>query len=216
MMSFMKNGDIENSKVDQQTPQVDSTSSDTNQSVSQPDYLKPAEYGKSMSKSTIFVTVLFAIGALGLWVMIKKVGPSAASAAPVPGEAKIDTAIAEFSGVKKQMYGKVDDIIGKLSHLSSDEEGKDKDLKKNPFTHSVSLGDFDNILGGNHVDINPDSVKDVKLWSIMHAEKDSCCIINNKILYVGDSIKDFEITKISPRSVELVSSSGRLVLKMSR
>ena len=49
----------------------------------------------------------------------------------------------------------------------------------------------------------------------MESEQGSCCMINEKILYVGDTIKGFKVNQIESRFVELVSNDLQVILKMS-
>ncbi len=58
--------------------------------------------------------------------------------------------------------------------------------------------------------------KGMKLYSIMQSEKGTCCMIDNKILYEGDKIEDFEVKKISSDNVQLDMDSVQITLKMSK
>jgi len=46
--------------------------------------------------------------------------------------------------------------------------------------------------------------KKLKLRSIIKSDTRSCCMINDKIVYEGDSIKGFRVEKITQRTVVLV------------
>ena len=45
--------------------------------------------------------------------------------------------------------------------------------------------------------------KELKLLSIMQSEQGNCCMIGSKILYEGDSIKDFYVRRIGNNSANL-------------
>ena len=76
---------------------------------SEEDYLVPAEHGKNVKQGTVILAILFGIGALCVWFMIKKTTPSAASAAVSPEEQRITEALAQLTGIRSELTTKVDD-----------------------------------------------------------------------------------------------------------
>ena len=214
MLSFMQDG--------QSAPQDAGNQSDQNNAVGaspggDQDFLTTAHHGKNLKHSTITLALLFTVGALCVWFMIKKTTPSAASAAGTE-EAKIESAIAQLTGIKTEMDTHVGQIVERFYEFSEiDQIGVDE-LKKNPFEHELPIGDLSQIDPSHEIllreEINRKS-KGLQLWSIMAAPQGGCCMINEKILYVGDSIDGFTVKKITQRAVELEQDGISIVLKMS-
>jgi len=57
--------------------------------------------------------------------------------------------------------------------------------------------------------------KDMQLLSIMQSERGNCCMIDDRILYEGDSIKSFTVKQISDSFVKLASEGIEIILKLS-
>ena len=56
----------------------------------------------------------------------------------------------------------------------------------------------------------------MKLYSVMMSDRGPCCMINNKILYEGDTIDDFDVVKISDDNVKLKLENVEITLKLSK
>ena len=54
----------------------------------------------------------------------------------------------------------------------------------------------------------------MELISILESSKGNCCMIDDKLLYEGDSIGKFEVVKIKPDLVKLRSDNFEVVLKL--
>jgi hypothetical protein len=54
----------------------------------------------------------------------------------------------------------------------------------------------------------------LQLSSIMQSEFNSCCVINDRILHEGESIKDFKVSQIGDSFVKLESGDVEIVLKL--
>ncbi|MHC4423943.1 MAG: hypothetical protein ACYSWR_04670 [Planctomycetota bacterium] len=57
--------------------------------------------------------------------------------------------------------------------------------------------------------------KNMKLLSIMQSDEGNCCMIDDSILYEGDSIKGFRLKQISDSFVKLDSKGVEIILKLS-
>jgi len=55
----------------------------------------------------------------------------------------------------------------------------------------------------------------MQLLSIMQTQQGYCCIIDDGILYEGDSIKGFKVCQISDSTVSLESGDLEITLKLS-
>jgi preprotein translocase subunit SecG len=179
------------------------------------EYFTVAAQNSSVRKSTILVAILFGIGLLCLWFMIKKSTPQTVSASPEDtDETKIEIAIARLTGTSSEMFGQMDQLVKKFSEFSNVLQIKVSELVKNPFELELFLsslrGKVD--LSADDVDLNAEMIrqqqmrqkaKDMQLCSIMQSEQGNCCMIDDKILYEGDLIKGFKVTQISDNFVKL-------------
>ena len=179
------------------------------------DFLARAHHGKNLKQSTIILAVLFTVGAVCVWFMIKKTTPPPAAAAVSTEEAKIENAIAQLMGIQTEMDAKMGDIVTRFSEFSDIEQVGVADLKKNPFALELSVGDFEHTLEPGRRREVEERAQKLQLWSIMASPKNACCMINEKILYKGDKIDGFTVTEINPRFVELDSNGIRVIKKMS-
>ena len=220
MLPFMQDGDNKILNAKSGGDGISSGKFEKGQTGEDQDYLVPTEHGKSAKRSTIILAVLFTIGAFCLWFMIKKVAPSSIEAAVSAEESQIENAIAQLTGIKSEMHTKIDDIVNQFDRFSDVEQVDVGELKKNPFRLELSAVDSE---GSGQVDIDREIVRErvlrkaenLQLLSIMQSGKGSCCIIDEKLLYEGNSIKNFTVNKIDGRSVELVCEGVKVILKMT-
>jgi hypothetical protein len=220
MLSYLKDkADIGLEKI--KTGLHGSSSNGDQSNSGDENFLSPAEHGKNLKQSTMTLSILIGIAILCLWFMIKKAAPSATDAAVNTKEAEIEQAIAQITGMKTEVNSKVDNIVGRFCNTSDVEQIDVSDLKKNPFKHELSLVDI--------VDDEQDAsvarelfkeelrnkARNMQVLSIMESPKGSCCMIDDKILYKGDSIKGFKVTAIASDSVELSLDGVTIKLKIS-
>jgi len=100
--------------------------------------------------------------------------------------------------------------VRKTTCLFSDVRQVEVDeLKKNPFKAEMFLGDLKE-AGGLDVDDEIEAeqqlrqqAKNMQLLSIMATDAGNCCMIDDKILYEGDSIGGFKVRQISDSFVKL-------------
>ena len=186
------------------------------------DFMVCAAHGQNAKRSTVILAILFTVGALGLWVMIKKSAPDSASAAMSNEEAQIETKIAELTGVRQEMQSRMDDIVDKFYEFSDVEQVNVDELKKNPFRHELNLAGFEGSMNdqddiGKKMMLREELERkalQLQLWSIMDSDDGGCCMINDKILYEGDTIDDFKINRIENDFVELMAGDIPVILSM--
>ena len=190
----------------------------------QEEYLTVEAQTKQVRKSTIVLAVLFAIGLLCLWFMIKKSTPQAASAAAANAEeTQIETAIARFTGVRSEMFNKMDEIVNRFYEFSNVPQVYVNELTKNPFELEMFLANLRANADEEALDIDADMLwqqtrqraKDMQLSSIIQSEQGICCMINDEILYEGDPIGGFEVRQIGDSYVKLKCEDVEIVLKLS-
>ena len=215
MLSFMKDGQNASNADKRENPVATENTSDQ-PPVEEQDFLKTAEHGKNLKQSTITLAILFTIGALCLWLMIKKVAPQSADAAVGAEEAKIEDVLRKLKDAQLEMNDKMNDV-GRFYQFSEVEQIGVSELKKNPFEHETEI-DFESLDLGRELIARDEvlrGVKGLQLISIMGSSQGGCCMINGKLLYKGDTIDGFTITKIDPRFVVLESKGIPVTLKMS-
>ena len=178
--------------------------------------------GKRVRKTTTLLAVLFVIGLLCLWFMIKKSTPKSATAAAGKTEdTLVETAIARLTGVKTEMFGRMDEIVGKFYEFSEVPQVEVKELTKNPFELETISGNLNSGIE-NEIDARMlwqqqlrQNSKGMQLWSIMQTHQGNRCMIDDEILSEGDSIKGFKVIQIGDSFVKLESDGVQIELKLS-
>ncbi|MBW8034319.1 MAG: hypothetical protein FVQ79_01225 [Planctomycetes bacterium] len=188
---------------------------------SQDDYLLPSNNVKNVKRNTMVLGVFFVAGILSLVFMINRVNPSTANGAISDDALQIESAVANLSGIQTEMGSKLTEVVSKISSLSDIEQVEVDQLQKNPFRHS-SVANFDMVeldMGGKSQSSFGQRVTkkvDLRLWTIMSSGKGRSCMINNEILYEGDSISGFRVKRIGDDFVELSSNGASVLLRMSK
>jgi preprotein translocase subunit SecG len=188
----------------------------------EPEFLTVASHGKRVRKTTTLLAVLFVIGLLSLVFMIKKSSPEKASASGGQTEdTLVEKAIARLTGVKTQMFSRIDEIVGKFYEFSDVPQVKVNELAKNPFELETMSGNI-NTSADNEMDARAlwqqqlrQNSKGMQLWSIMQTNQGNRCMIDDEILDEGDSIKGFKVIQIGDNFVKLESDGVLIELKLS-
>jgi hypothetical protein len=202
------------------------------------EYLTVSAQRKNVRRSTIMVVIIFGIGLVGLWLMIKRSQPQTASASPGESEeTQIEMAIARLTGTSTEMFGRMDQIVEKFYEFSDVLQVNVDDLVKNPFELELFLSGLMSKLDEQEQQGQVDTemiiqqqirqrAKGMQLASIMQSDQGTCCMIDNRILYEGDLIRGFKVTQIDDGFVKLQwhgddesapspSHSIQIVLKLS-
>lgn len=192
----------------------------------QEEYLTVAAQKTQVRKSTIVLAILFGIGALCLWFMIRKSTPETASAAAAEvEETQIETAIARFTGVRSEMFNRMDEIVNRFYEFSNVPQILVNELAKNPFELEMFLANLRaNADAKETLEIDAEMLwqqqirqkaKDMQLSSIIQSEQGTCCMINDEILYEGDPIGGFRVRQIGDSFVKLKCEDTEIILKLS-
>jgi preprotein translocase subunit SecG len=184
------------------------------------EFLTVASHGKRVRKTTTLLAILFVIGLVGLVFMIKKSSPETASASgEQTDDTLVETAIARLTGVKTQMFSRIDEIVGKFYEFSEVPQVEVNELAKNPFELEKTSG---NLGTKNEMDARAlwqqqlrQNSKGMQLWSIMQTHQGNRCMIDDEILGEGDSIRDFKVIQIGDNFVKLESDGVLIELKLS-
>jgi hypothetical protein len=230
MLSFLRDQNPEELPADKKMQAAaadkattDKKPSDNSADKSQePEYLTVASHGKRVRKTTTLLAVLFVIGLVCLVLMIKKSSPETASASGgTTDDTLVETAIARLTGVKTQMFSRIDEIVGKFYEFSDVPQVEVNELAKNPFELETMSSNL-NKSKENELDARAlwqqqlrQNSKGMQLWSIMQTHQGNRCMIDDEILGEGDSIRGFKVTQIGDNFVKLESDGVFIELKLS-
>jgi len=149
--------------------------------------------------------------------MIKKSAPRAATASSSgTEETQIEKAIARLTGVGSEMFKRMDQIVKKFYEFSDVRQVRVSELVKNPFERKIFLADAPK---------NPEGIKepellrpppDLQLLVIWQTDEVYSCMINDKILYEGDTIEGFKVVQIGDDFVKLELEGVEIVKKLSK
>ena len=184
-------------------------------------YVAVVAQEKNVRRTTYILATVFCIGILCLWFMAKKSTPQQAAAKTTsPEETQIEKIIARFGGTRSEILSGTDEIVRKFHEFSDVEQVGVDELLKNPFKHDLFL---DDLSGSDNQDWLSDEAgvmrqeqmaRGMQLLSIMKSETGSCCMIDDKLLYEGDSIKSFKVCQIENNFVRLASEEMEVILKL--
>lgn len=183
----------------------------------QEDFLTVSGHGQKLRQSTILLIAVFGVAVLGVWFMIKKTTPAEA-ATSADDQTQLEAAIAQLNGMQSEMNTQMDSVVGRFYQVSTVGQISVEELKKNPFKREAGAGQDD-----GHEDLQQrlrleDRVRraaaGLELWSITATPRGVCCMINDKVLYVGDEINGMTVTRIENNVVTLDLDGVSLQLKM--
>ena len=171
------------------------------------EYLTVAAQNNTVRKSTLLLAVLFGIGLCCLWFMIRKSAPEKASAASAHSDqTQIEMAITRLTGVRSIMFDGLEKIVNKFYEFSDVQQVKVSELQKNPFKVEMFSDDLKRNPTDWQLTASKYQSEKLELLSIMQSDQPGegrCCMINDKILYEGDSIMGFKVLQINNSFVKL-------------
>jgi preprotein translocase subunit SecG len=211
MLSFLKDQEIPDSQASASAGDRADNAGGAEQANNK-EYLTVATRSKNVRKTTCLLAVVFGIGLLCLVFMIKKSSPEAASGTTIT-DAKIEKTIQKLTGIKSEVFGRMDQIVNKFYEFSDVKQVNVSELTKDPFKRDL-LPDVVELPVDNSEDeaLRLQRImllaRDLQLLSIMSSEQGRSCMINDKILYEGESIKGFRVCQISDVLVKLRYETG--------
>ena len=230
MLSFLREQGFEDDSIkatgqnsgrdakNRQSPQ----SPDAQDDKEQQQYLTVSAKGKNVRKMTMMLVVLFVIGLMCLMFMIKKSAPRQAAAASANDEqSQIEKAIERLTGVGSQMFKRMDQIVKKFYEFSDVEQVRVQELVKNPFERQLFLAEGADTSDTKDAELLrrqrlAQETKSLQLLTICQTDMGICCMIDDKILYEGDTIKGYKVTQITDDFVKLELDYVEIVLKLSK
>jgi hypothetical protein len=179
------------------------------------EYLTVAADTKKVRKSTILLIGLFAIGIIGLFLMIKKSQPEAASAAEVSkDQLQMEKAISQLSGIKDKMFQGVQNVVQKFYGFSDVEQVEVDELQKNPFKLERYYQGLDEQADVDMRGRMKHAADRMELYSVMATGGERSCVINGKLLYEGDRVEDFVVQEIGDDRVRVGNDNLDIMLKL--
>jgi hypothetical protein len=211
MLSYLKDGNQLPASSDM--PDSDQAASSTE------DYLTVSNNSQKVRKSTTAVAVLFAIGALGLWLMVKKTTPAAANAEPSQNQVQLETALAQLDSMKAEMDSQMNSVSGRFYQFNNVDQVEVEELKKNPFIRGeIGGGAGTSGAGDQRLEQIQQEAQilsmGLELWSITATPKGICCMIDDKVLYQGDTYRNMTVKSITEKIVTLEYKGTDVELKM--
>ena len=164
-------------------------------------------------RSTAVLAVLLVAGLVCIWFMVKKTTPQSAGAASGDANSNdIEQAIARITGAKTEIFGKMDDLVGKFNEFSDVPQVDVNELVKNPFEietfvagPTAEVGAFEQV---DHQAVRRRKAQEqadkLSLLTIMQSEGKNSCMIDSRFFYEGDAIGDFTITQVARDFVKLL------------
>lgn len=191
MLSFLRDGS--------QTPAAARMENEgVSPSPAASDFLLPAVRNQTVKQGTILLTILFLTGGVAVWWMVKKSGLSEAQGSTAAEASQIDEVLAQLSSFQKDMNSRMNSVAGRFSQVSELGQITVSDLKKNPFRQELSSSGPD--LSFSQALMRKEEMQrkaaGLKLWSITARADRPCCMIGDKVLYVGDTVSGFVVKAI--------------------
>src|SRR3990172_3024 len=180
------------------------------------DFIAVSTTPGGVRRSTVVLAVLLAAGLVCIWFMVKKTTPQSAGAASSDANSSdIEQAIARITGAKTEIFGKMDDLVGKFNEFSDVPQVDVNELVKNPFEldtfvagPTAEVGAVAQVMQVDHQAVRRQKAQEqadkLNLLTIMQSEGKNSCMIDSRFFYEGDSIGDFTITQVAGNFVKLL------------
>ena len=207
MLSYLKDGN--------ELP-ASSEMSGGDESANSTDYLTVSDNNQKLRRSTLILVVLFAVGGLGLWLMVKKTTPATANAQTNENQVQLETALAQLDSMQAEMDSQMNSVAGRFYQFNNVNQVGVDELKKNPFVRKQFSAESG---GGTQQSEQSRQEAQViamgmELWSITATPKGLCCMIDDKVLYQGDAYRNMTVKTIGQKTVTLEYNGIDIELKM--
>jgi len=213
MLSYLKDGN--QLPVSSDMPDGDQAATSTE------DYLTVSGHSQKVRQGTMILAILFAVGALGIWLMVKKTTPATANAEPSQNQVQLETALAQLDSMQVEMDSQMNSVAGRFYQFNNVDQVGVEELKKNPFVRNET----DCVSGSSGGGVGSQQAEQIlqeaqviemsmELWSITATPKGMCCMIDDKVLYQGDTHRSMTVKSITEKVVTLEYKGIDVELKM--
>lgn len=212
MLSFLREQNAEDLSA-QSAGVPGQNSPDGSEETSDQQYVTVGTSRSRVRRSTTLLVILLVTGVACIWYMSRQTTPESAGASTDANEADIARAISDLTGVKSEMFNRMDEIVGKFYEFSEVHQINVNELVKNPFELEMFLASINAEPAAPIIQIDPAVIRrqkaqkqadELNLLSIMRSDQGNCCMIENKVLYANDSIGDFKVVEIADAFVKLL------------
>ena len=211
MLSYLKDGNQIPASSDM--PDGDQAASHSE------DYLTVSGHTQKVRQGTMVLAILFVVSALGIWLMVKKTTPATANAEPSENQVHLETALAQLDSMQAEMDSKMNSVAGRFSRFDNVDQVAVDELKKNPFIRK-NIGSV-SVPSGNGTQRHEQILQEaqviemgMELWSITATPKGMCCMIDDKVLYQGETYRNMTVKSIAGKIVTLEYKGIDIELKM--
>jgi len=216
MLSFLRDQSFDDLPAQKKARAAAGTSADGEKNAAKQGFLTVATDQRQVRRSTTLLAVLFVVGLLCIWFMVRKTSPQTADAAAADAnEIEVARKISDLVGVKAEMFDRMDEIVNKFYEFSEVMQVKVNELVKNPFELETFLAGLKAKAdaGDKVLEIDTDAIRrqqikqqaeQLQVLTIMQTDQTNCCMIDGKILYEGDSVGDFKVSGIGSNFVKLL------------
>jgi len=194
------------------------------------EYIATEARKPALSRTTLIMFSVIALGAAGVWVMYQRVGPGKAAAAPSPESVQAKKTIHAFldgggSNIKSMetMLRSTEKVVQQFLSYPSMTQVPLSDLRTNPFRLRAARPDnapLDDITERRKKEEERvamlKSVQSLRLQSIMYSDARKACMINDTMYREGDVVDAFTIEKVTVNSVVVKGGVYRFELRMQR
>jgi len=205
-------------KEEKNVPASSKMEADGDSTTTAQDYMTVSGSGQKLKQTTLALAVLFGIGVLGIWLMVKKTTPASADAQTAQDSSQLDQALAQLKTMQSEMDTQMNSVAGRFYHFTNVEQVAVDELKKNPFQLELNYASADNSSSSQKREQVQQEAQvlamGLELWSITSTPKGMCCMIDDKVLYEGDTYRGMTVTKISGKSATLTYKGVDMELKL--
>lgn len=183
------------------------------ETIEQSDIIQPQLQEKNVRRTTFILIGAIAIVFAAIWIMHKKAAPAKTVAATNEQQLKIESAIAQLTGINKESINQVDELVKKFYEFADFAQIKPQELRADPFNPVWTSSDALSSAGAKSGAPQADKqASKMELLSISKSEHGNCCMIDDMLLYKGDKINGFEIVEIGDDFVKLQSNGHNTIL----
>jgi len=198
--------------------------------ISEPSVPQTSSMGgklRQLGGGNLVLVGLFVAGALCVYFLSIRKGPSQASAEQLTAEAKVEVALNQIRQDEEDRAGRPSEamaVVESFYHETGARQIPASKLKGNPFafkppgeeesaprdTQETGFSVFDGPVYGTKLC----PVDQLHLQSILKGRDGAVAMISNNLLREGQTIEGWKVVKIQPREVILSGNGRRYVLKM--
>jgi len=216
MLSFLRDQSFDDLPAQKKAGAAAATSADGEKNIPDQGFLTVATDRRQVRRSTTLLAVLFVVGLLCIWFMVRKTAPQTAEATAADvNEVDMARAMSRITGGKAEMFNRMDEIVNKFYEFSEVMQVKVNELVKNPFELETFLAGLKAKAdaGEQVLQIDTDAIRrqqikqqaeKLQVLTIMQTDQTNCCMIDGKVLYEGDSVGDFKVSGIGTNFVKLL------------